>query len=166
MIVFHLKNLLLDKEISFEDIAKDTKIPLEEILYLCSKHANKINFNTLNTLCHYLSVTTNELLSYEFLRIDQNTLNQKGEKLYGISAEAENLSSEILIKISNESNQLIIDIPNELYERVSAFSPNNISNLIVEKVIPLLEKRSINFDEFIIISTGAHKINHFYLRRC
>ncbi|KGA97927.1 hypothetical protein AJ85_12885 [Alkalihalobacillus alcalophilus ATCC 27647 = CGMCC 1.3604] len=78
MIVFHLKNLLLDKEISFEDIAKDTKIPLEEILYLCSKHANKINFNTLNTLCHYLSVTTNELLSYEFLRIDQNTLNQKG----------------------------------------------------------------------------------------
>lgn len=154
--------------VTIDEISKNTKIPNDELNKLCTNKINEVRIGTLFKLCNYLSVSINEIISYEFLRIDLSSLKNISENLYEMNVASQKCISKLLIKIlKKDNNQLIIYIPQELYESISSFSPSNISNWLIDNVAyPFQKIFSIKLDEVLIISYNKNKLQHYYLKCC
>ncbi len=64
MIVSKLDKILEERNLKIADVVRDTGITRPTLTSLCTNRAKGINFDTLDTLCKFLSVTPNELLGF------------------------------------------------------------------------------------------------------
>lgn len=64
MIRCNLAILLAERNLKLTKVAKDTNISRTTLTYLSYNYSKGIQYDTLNTLCQYLHVTPNELISY------------------------------------------------------------------------------------------------------
>lgn len=64
MIKSNLAMILTEKDLSITQVSKDTNISRTTLTALCNNSAQGVQFDTINTLCKYLSVDLNELLLY------------------------------------------------------------------------------------------------------
>ena len=78
MIVSKLSLILEERFLKISDIARETGVTRPTLTSLCNGSSKGINFDTLDKLCRFLSVTPNELLAYydfEFDNVSINTVN-------------------------------------------------------------------------------------------
>ncbi|NFA41318.1 hypothetical protein EXM65_01690 [Clostridium botulinum] len=64
MIRCNLSVLLAERGLRITKVATDTKISRTTLTSIALNHGRGIQFDTLNTLCNYLNVTPNEIISY------------------------------------------------------------------------------------------------------
>ena len=64
MVRCNLSILLAERNLKITQVAKDTGISRTTLTYLANNYSKGIQYDTLNTLCNYLNVTPNDLISY------------------------------------------------------------------------------------------------------
>lgn len=74
MIICKLSEILGRKRLKISKVIKDTKISRPTLTSLYYSKSKGINFDTLSTLCSYLSVTPNELLVFYDIDIKSKEL--------------------------------------------------------------------------------------------
>lgn len=80
MIICKLSEILGRKRLRVSDVIKATKISRPTLSNLYHNDSKGINFDTLNTLCEYLNISTDELLIYypiDIKSIDLSTVDDK-----------------------------------------------------------------------------------------
>ena len=75
----NLKSILQEKQLKITKVSNDTGISRTTLTFLSNGEAKGIQFSTLETLCNYLNITTNEL----FIQNKIDTI--KDNNLYLIS---------------------------------------------------------------------------------
>jgi DNA-binding Xre family transcriptional regulator len=78
MIVSKLDKILEERNLKIADVVRDTGVTRPTLTSLYNNRAKGINFDTLDTLCKFLSVTPNELLGFydfEFGNVNINTVD-------------------------------------------------------------------------------------------
>lgn len=78
MIVSKLDKILEERNLKIADVVRDTGVTRPTLTSLHNNRAKGINFDTLDTLCKFLSVTPNELLGFydfEFGDVNINTVD-------------------------------------------------------------------------------------------
>ena len=80
MILSKLSEILGRKKLKLSNVIRDTRISRPTLTNLYYNVGKGINFDTLSTLCAYLSITTSDLLVYYNVDVDAigvNLLNKK-----------------------------------------------------------------------------------------
>lgn len=81
MVRCNLSILLAERNLKITQVAKDTGISRTTLTYLANNYSKGIQYDTLNTLCNYLNVTPDELISYVPIDIYISYVHRNNEDL-------------------------------------------------------------------------------------
>jgi DNA-binding Xre family transcriptional regulator len=82
MIKCNLAVLLAERNIKITKVSKDTGISRTTLTSLTNNYAQGIQFDTLDTLCKYLSITPDKLLLSSYVTVQLNSIEVECEDLF------------------------------------------------------------------------------------
>ena len=104
MILCNLAVLLAERNLTITKVSKDTGISRTTLTALSRNYGQGIQFDTLNSLCNYLKITSSGLLS--FFPFDV--------KIYGCSVDLENLETSFNFDFTYKNKKTQYEIMGKL----------------------------------------------------
>lgn len=124
MIRCNLSILLAERNIRITKLSNDTGISRTTLTYLANNYSKGVQFDTLNTLCSYLHVTPDDLISFIPIEIEHIYVSRSGDQLdisatitnKGISKECNFCGSVFLYPDKENAFPYSFDISLSLYD--------------------------------------------------
>ncbi|UFH65054.1 helix-turn-helix transcriptional regulator [Clostridium cadaveris] len=133
MIRCNLSVLLAERNIKITQISNDTGISRTTLTSISNNYAKGLQFDTLNTLCNYLKITPNQLISYIPVDIEVKYVYVNNESL------------EITLEITKNLKKTQCQLTGNCFK---SFTGNKISSLDI--YIELYGEELNDYDEDII----------------
>ena len=96
MVRCNLSILLAERRLKITKVSNDTGISRTTLTYLANNYSKGIQYDTLNTLCNYLKIMPNQLISYIPIDIDISYVHLTDD-------EEQNLSIEVNITYEDKN---------------------------------------------------------------
>lgn len=147
MIKCNLAVLLAERGLKMSDVIKDTKLAKNTVRSLYYNEAKGIQFNTLETLCDYLSIDIDDLFTLSQFNLSVKDILKINENFYKITilieTDKENFTDEILISYEHKPSNVIYPPPKD-GETIPYYSIK-ISRKFYNTLLTLPEKRQISY---------------------
>ena len=121
MIRCNLAVLLAERNLKISKVSTDTGISRTTLTSLANNYSQGIQFDTLNTLCLYLRVTPEQLISYVPIDIKVMPI-----KVWGVLDSSSNNLTEIEISITERGKVTSCDLCAEIYYSVEGGLIDNL----------------------------------------
>lgn len=118
MIRCNLSVLLAERNLKITKVSNDTKISRTTLTSLANNYSQGVQFDTINTLCNYLKITPDQLISYIPVDIEIGNI------------EIKDISMDINLTIIKNSRTFNCSLNGSCYTDFSDGKLNNIEILI------------------------------------
>lgn len=180
MIRCNLSVLLAERNLKITKVAKDTKISRTTLSSIAFNYGKGIQFDTLNTLCNYLKVTPNDIITYIPIDIeiisfehDKQILNIKIKTAsenkahnfslccsYEVDLEDDKVNSiDICVDLRNANENEEIEKENTLLSQFLAYLPISFLNELSIEISDFISEKIKNRNPSLISNSCSFNID-------
>lgn len=157
MISTNLKILLAERSLTISKVCEDTGISRTTLTALCSNKSKGIQFDTLDTLCNYLNVLPEDILTFSPYRISFKATHQG--VYFVIENRIQHRKNEVFATL-DKNNDLAVEVDKaDTLNKVISSLPKFYINILNEDLKNLLiDKLDVHPDElsFFSITTNLY----------
>lgn len=157
MISTNLKILLAERSLTISKVCEDTGISRTTLTALCSNKSKGIQFDTLDTLCNYLNVLPEDILTFSPYRISFKATHQG--VYFVIENRIQHRKNEVFASL-DKNNDLAVEIDKvDTLNKVISSLPKFYINILNEELKNLLiDKLDVQPDDlsFFSITTNLY----------
>ena len=157
MISTNLKILLAERSLTISKVCEDTGISRTTLTALCSNKSKGIQFDTLDTLCNYLNVLPEDILTFSPYRISFKATHQG--VYFVIENRIQHRKKEVFATL-DKNNDLAVEVDKaDTLNKVISSLPKFYINILNEELKNLLiDKLDVHPDDlsFFSITTNLY----------